>query len=350
MGRAGLTVVAVHAPAGHMDGISGTENMGIAPFLYGRIIIFGCCQHLVHRMTAHDDHLHAVAVQAVLDALGDRQGHAERRTFRFQQRTRAQRLHHGNGHTSRFTGGVQPLPRFIHHQAAFFHALELHQVVNVRLGTFHIIGGIDAEHQHIHDAALHGFQGNVGVVGAHADVADHAVLFQFPGVGQHRPLKDRAEVLLTVHIVDHTHINIVGMQAFQQVCKGAFCFFDIPGTGILSVFKDGAQMSLNDKLLPASLQGKAQISAGGSLGHENIDVIDAFFLRSVYNGAALPGGQAVEPLAAQTDLADTQSGAAQCPVFHAVLLSVLSSCKMIGIRYTCIISVWIYCNKYAHFS
>ena len=31
--RTGLAVVAVHAPAGHLDSISGAKNMGIAPFL-----------------------------------------------------------------------------------------------------------------------------------------------------------------------------------------------------------------------------------------------------------------------------------------------------------------------------
>ena len=106
VGRTGLAVVAVHAPAGHVNGISGTENMGIAPFRYGRVAIFGCLQHLFHGMTAHNDYLDAVAVQAVLDALGNRHGYAEGGAFCLQERPRAQRLHYSDGYPCRFTGGV----------------------------------------------------------------------------------------------------------------------------------------------------------------------------------------------------------------------------------------------------
>lgn len=80
-------------------------------------------------------------------------------------------------------------------------------------------------------------------MGAHANVADHAGFPQFPGVGQNRSFKDGAEVLLAVHIVNHPYINVVGVQALQQIFEGAFCFFYIPGTGILPVLKYGAQMA-----------------------------------------------------------------------------------------------------------
>lgn len=77
VGRAGLAVVAVHAPTGHIDGVSGAEDMGVAPLRRGNVVVSGGLQHLFRRVAAHNDHLDAVAVQAVLDALGDRHGHAE---------------------------------------------------------------------------------------------------------------------------------------------------------------------------------------------------------------------------------------------------------------------------------
>ena len=127
-------------------------------------------------------------------------------------------------------------------------------------------------------------------MGAHADVADHTALLQFLGVSQDRAFKDGTKILLAVYIVNHAHINIVGVQTLQQVLKGSFGFFDLPGAGILPVLKYGAQMSLKDELLPATLQGKPQMTAGRGLGHENIDIVDAFFLRRVYNGGALLSG------------------------------------------------------------
>ncbi len=85
VGRAGLAVVAVHAPTSHIDGVSGAEDMGVAPLRRGNVIVFGGLQHLFHRVAAHNDHLDTVAVQAVLDALGDRHGHAKGGTLRLEQ-------------------------------------------------------------------------------------------------------------------------------------------------------------------------------------------------------------------------------------------------------------------------
>ena len=82
MGGTGLAVVAVHTAAGHVDGVSGAENMSIALVRCGRFIVFIRCQHLLQRVAAHYDNIDAVAVQAVLDTLGDCQGHAEGGAFR----------------------------------------------------------------------------------------------------------------------------------------------------------------------------------------------------------------------------------------------------------------------------
>ena len=116
------------------------------------------------------------------------------------------------------------MPRLVHHQAVSLHALEFHQIIDIRLSSFHIISGVDAEHQHIDDAAFHRFQSDMGIVGAHTDVADDPFSFQFLGVGQNRPLKDRAEILFAVYIVDHAHINIVGVRRSSRSSKERFVF------------------------------------------------------------------------------------------------------------------------------
>ena len=133
---------------------------------------------------------------------------------------------------------------------------------------------------------------------------DHALFLQFLCVFQDRSFKNSLEILLTINVMDHAHIDIVGMQAFQKIGKGTLCLFDITGAGVLAILIDGAEMSLDDKLIPAFLQGNAQVITGRSLGHENVNVVDPLLLRRIHDGRTFFGGQAVEPLAAQSDLAD----------------------------------------------
>lgn len=104
--------------------------------------------------------------------------------------------------------------------------------------------------------------------------------------------------------MDHANVDIVGMQVLQQIGKRTLCLFDVTGTSVLAIFVDGAEVSLNDKLIPASLQGNAKVIPGGSLRHEDVDVVDPMLLCRINDCCAFFGGQAVEPLAAQPDLAD----------------------------------------------
>ena len=104
--------------------------------------------------------------------------------------------------------------------------------------------------------------------------------------------------------MDHANIDIVGMQTLQQISKGTLCLFDITGTGVLTILIDGAEMTLDDKLIPASLQGNAEVITGRSLRHEDVNVVDSMLLRCIHDRRTFFCGQAVEPLAAQTNLAD----------------------------------------------
>ena len=94
------------------------------------------------------------------------------------------------------------------------------------------------------------------------------------------------------------------MQAFQKIGKGTLCLFDITGTGVLTILVDGAEMPLNNKLIPASLQGNAEVITGGSLRHEDVDIVDSMLLCRIHDRCAFFDGQAVKPLTAQSDLAD----------------------------------------------
>ena len=162
----------------------------------------------------------------------------------------------------------------------------------------------------------------MGIVGTHADMPDNTLFLQFLRVFQDRTFKNGLEILFTVNIMDHANIDIVGVQAFQKICKGTLCLFYITGTSVLTIFIDGAKMSLNDKLIPASLQGNAEVITGRSLRHEDVDVVDSMLLCRIHDCRAFFGGQAVEPLAAQTDFANFQTGSPQNSIIH-ILFSIM---------------------------
>ena len=82
---------------------------------------------------------------------------------------------------------------------------------------------------------------------------DHALILQFLCIFQDRSFKNGLEIFFTVNVVDHANVDIVGMQALQQIGKGTLCLFDITGTGVLTILINGAEMSLDDKLIPTSL-------------------------------------------------------------------------------------------------
>lgn len=111
-------MVAVHTAPCHADGVPLAENVRIAAFFIGDVVIFYRLQYFFHGVAADDHDFYAVAVQTILNALGYRHGHAEGRTLRFQQRAGSQGFHDGDGHAFGFTGGVQLLTCFIYDQTA----------------------------------------------------------------------------------------------------------------------------------------------------------------------------------------------------------------------------------------
>lgn len=149
------------------------------------------------------------------NALGHGHSHSKRRTFFLQQSTGPQRFHNGDGDSGGFTGRIQFLTCRIDCQTAFLHPLEFHQIIDVGFSRFHVVGWIDTKHQHVHHAALHSLQGNVGIMRTHADMADHTIFLQISGIFQHRAVKNRLKILFAVHIMDHAHIDVIRLQTLQ---------------------------------------------------------------------------------------------------------------------------------------
>lgn len=95
---------------------------------------------------------------------------------------------------------IQFLACLIHHKTAMFHTLEFHQVVDIRISGFHIIGWINTEHQHIHHPTFYSIQSYMRIVRTHTNVQNHTFFFQLFCIFHYRTLKHRPEIFLAIHI------------------------------------------------------------------------------------------------------------------------------------------------------
>ena len=55
----------------------------------------------------------------------------------------------------------------------------------------------------------------MGVVGAHADMADHTVLFQLFHIIQDAVFHNLLQITFFINAVDKTKINVIGLQGSQ---------------------------------------------------------------------------------------------------------------------------------------
>ena len=219
---------------------------------------------------------------------------------------------------------VIPTPLASHNQYRASRAVGTQQA-----GQLGALGGqvkdrVDAEHEHLHPAVLHGSAGGGGLVGAQADVLDDTLGLQVLGVLQLSAAQQVLIAGLGVHKVDHADVHIVGVQPGEEVLKEPLAVVQIPGAAVLAVLPGRADVPLENHLLPAAFQGCTQVGAYVGLGHEDVQNIDALLHSLVHYGVDGLGVLTLQILAAQANLADLKAGASQRTVFHKEpLLSVV---------------------------
>ena len=119
-----------------------------------------------------------------------------------------------------------------------------------------------------------------------------------------------------VGVVDHADVDEAGVQQAEHVLKARFYLVDVTGAQVLAVLPDGAQVGLEDKLVPPALQGTAQVGPHVRVGGVQVDAVDPQRFHLVHKFLYLVIAFVHQPLAAHADLADLQPGAAQCTVIH----------------------------------
>ena len=172
----------------------------------------------------------------------------------------------------------------------------------------HVEGRVDGEEDHLHDAGFDGRLRDAGIVGRKADVADGARRLQLFYVFDVGAVHAQIPVLLCVHVVDHAEVDVVRAEALQQVLKGRLYELHVPGAHILAVLMGGADVTLHKPLFPVALEGFADDVPGLRIGHPAIDDVDALFLRVPDEFHGFLELVALQPLAAESDLAHFESG------------------------------------------
>ena len=271
--------------------------------------------HVLRRVKARHDGGNRRPGQAVMQALQRRQRDAKGRPFFSEQAAAGKAFHHGDAHVTAFALPIQLGPLWIDagQSGIVFSGVIVGDVFG---GGHHVKGGIDGKQDHFHQAALHRQFGDDRVVGAHADVADNALLFQFQHILQEGTVDDGFPVGRLVNVMDHTQIDVIGLQTGQKILESRLHLLHIPCPDILAVLPGRTDMSLNVPFFPTALEGMAQIGAHVGLRHPAVQKVDALPFTFLHHSYAVGQSVPLHPFGAKADLADLQAGFSQSSVSH----------------------------------
>lgn len=310
---AGGAVVAVGAIA---------AQRGLLAFADGGVVFLGVggvepvevAFQLVEVVDAEDAGGYAGLGQAVGDALLGGVGHAELRGLLVQQApAAAEGLHHCYGDAVR---GAVVVELHAHGVDAVLQVVHGALLPGDGAAAQAVEGGVEAEHQHLHPAALDGAQGHLGVVAAEADVFDFPLFLQLEYVFEEGRALDGFPLLVAVGDVDHAHLDVVGLEAGEEILKALAAFFHIACAAVLAVLVDGADVALDNHLIAAALQGVADVGARLGCAVVDVDVVHAAVERHSHQLKRSRTVQVLESAAADADFADLEAGGTQRAVLH----------------------------------
>ena len=116
---------------------------------------------------------------------------------------------------------------------------------------------------------------------AHTDMSDLSRCFKFFGVFHHRTLRDFLPVLHGIHIVNHAHVYVVSFKARQQIFETAFYLFNLSRPLILIGFPCGAQVRLQNELIPAARQRFSQAVSQIGIWRLEIQIVNLKVFRLI---------------------------------------------------------------------
>ena len=150
-----------------------------------------------------------------------------------------------------------------------------------------VVGGVDGEHQLLHQAGVQDLLDQLRRVGAQTDVPHHAGLLHFQQVVQHAVFLVCLPVPLLVQAVDHAEVDVVGPQLLQLPVHLALDGVQVRGPAVLPALIVGAEVDLIEQLPPHGAEGRPHIGEGPGSGGGEIQVVDPVLIGVGQRGCRL---------------------------------------------------------------
>ena len=299
----GSAVAAVHAVALPADVREGRQRRSVVLFFVRSVFVGQILLHFFDSPRAVHNRSHSRTVQGVAHTLERRDSFSGRRHIAAEQVAAAEGLHDRKAYAQPLARFIQPLPLGIHVDQRLCVAFGGPQQLEVFIAGLQIVAGIDAEHEHVDEAAFDGRQRRLRVMARHADAGDDAGFLQGHGVFHDVAVLNLLPVRQGIDVMNHADLQMICLQPLQLVCKAGLYVLDVAGPLILSVLPNRAQMSLQDKLIPPSLQRPAQCVAKIRMGRVQIDAVGPMGFHNV-DKILRPFGMLYHAFTAEADFAD----------------------------------------------
>ena len=252
--------------------------------------------------------------QTVGDALLGGVGHAELRGLLVEQlAAAAEGFHDGDGDV---VGGTVVIEFHTHGVDALLQVVEGAFLPRDGAAAHAVEGGVEAEHQHLDPAALDGTQGHLGIMAAEAYVFYLALFLQLEDIVEEGRVLYLLPLLVAVGDVNHAHLDVVGLQAVEEVLEAGLALLHVAGAGVLAVLIDGADVALDNHLVAATLQGVADVGTrlGGAV--VDVDIVHAAVEGHRHQLERCRAVQLLEAAASDAYLAHLKTGGAQRTILH----------------------------------
>ena len=125
------------------------------------------------------------------------------------------------------------------------------------------------------------------------------------------------ELVEVVDVMHHAQLNVVGVEAREQVVKGNLALFHVARAHVLAVLPGGANVTLHNPMPRVLGTSVSQTRANLGVAHPAVHDVDAQLGGTQRDGARLIGAHAVEPLPAKADLGHLQIRTAKPSIVHA---------------------------------
>ena len=202
-------------------------------------------------------------------------------------------------------------------KTAFIHFVRP-ELFHVLVRRLHVVARIHGKHQDIDKPCFDSLSGYDRIMAGKPDTADCAGLLEAFHIFDEFTFKNAVVIRLLVAVMDHSDLDVIGLQAIQKVFKRCFCFGDIASSFVLAIFPRRTDVSLNDEPVASSPQGCSNCGPHLRIGRVDVNEVDPVVDGEIHHLASLLLCFACETFASERNCADFDSGSSELTVYHCV--------------------------------